>query len=253
MHVQESAQCVSRGLIECTLAKPAWQSKFMPALWVLCRGAQLQLALLHYFSRNYDDAWIELGIWLEQQAALSAGSAYQAAAQTPPASDMTTAPGPCSGIPSVPQHGAASPVQATLPVAPTPGASLPGDEVPHEGGQAVESTASYGCESPNVDDESAARSSGHITQADTVPEAMVSAIGDAQLPSTTSTQQQCQDGDPAQGIEAKPGGDDHQEGAQEVGHQQEAAAEVLPDLVKAQMLLEKIRLQLDFVTPRQSS
>ena len=32
-----------------------------------CRSARLDLALLHYFSGNYDDAWIELGILLEEQ------------------------------------------------------------------------------------------------------------------------------------------------------------------------------------------
>ena len=31
------------------------------------RSARLDLALLHYFSGNYDDAWIELGILLEEQ------------------------------------------------------------------------------------------------------------------------------------------------------------------------------------------
>eukprot|EP00955_Chlamydomonas_euryale_P085280 364077-Chlamydomonas_euryale.AAC.2 len=30
--------------------------------------AQLQLALLHYFAANYDDAWLELGVLLEQHA-----------------------------------------------------------------------------------------------------------------------------------------------------------------------------------------
>ena len=30
--------------------------------------AQLHLALLHYFKRDWDDAWLELGIWLERFA-----------------------------------------------------------------------------------------------------------------------------------------------------------------------------------------
>eukprot|EP00195_Chlamydomonas_chlamydogama_P017461 CAMPEP_0202915854 /NCGR_PEP_ID=MMETSP1392-20130828/66889_1 /ASSEMBLY_ACC=CAM_ASM_000868 /TAXON_ID=225041 /ORGANISM="Chlamydomonas chlamydogama, Strain SAG 11-48b" /LENGTH=357 /DNA_ID=CAMNT_0049608047 /DNA_START=29 /DNA_END=1098 /DNA_ORIENTATION=- len=39
-------------------------------LWLLPddRAAHLELALLHYFTRNYDDAWIELGIMLEQHS-----------------------------------------------------------------------------------------------------------------------------------------------------------------------------------------
>lgn len=32
-----------------------------------CRGARLQCALLLYMNRRYDDAWLELGILLEQQ------------------------------------------------------------------------------------------------------------------------------------------------------------------------------------------
>lgn len=38
-----------------------------------CQEAQLHLALLHYFAQQWDDAWIELGLYLERGGGGSSG------------------------------------------------------------------------------------------------------------------------------------------------------------------------------------
>ena len=62
----------------CALAEPAARSKLLPALAgrhcpaLLAhpqrRDARLEYALLLYMNRQYDEAWLQLGILQEQQA-----------------------------------------------------------------------------------------------------------------------------------------------------------------------------------------
>lgn len=40
-------------------------------------GAQLELALLQYFAGAYDDAWLELGLYLERHAAAAAQAGHE--------------------------------------------------------------------------------------------------------------------------------------------------------------------------------